>query len=209
MCTAIVFAACGAASYLLGAVPFGYIIARTRGVDIRRVGSHNIGATNVLRCVGKKWGILAFVCDMLKGFIPAFVLPLLVRNICPDNSVQGLNVACGFLAVIGHNWPVYLHFKGGKGVATSAGALLGIAPAAMCIGLISWIIVLAATRYVSVASMTAAVILSISAWFLYPEPGKLVPIALTVLALLAILRHKGNIERLIKGKENRFRFGKK
>ncbi len=200
-----------AASYLLGAVPFGFLIARARGTDIRTVGSGNIGATNVFRTLGKTWGILTFACDCLKGFVPAFVFPLLAR--CTGNECgPTLPVLCGCLAVVGHNWPVYLRFKGGKGVATSAGALLGIAPLAVAVGLVAWVVLLLTTRYVSVASITAAVVIAGAAWVqraVTSAPGILAPSALTGLAVLAVWRHKGNIKRLLNGTENRVNFGKR
>ena len=206
--TMVAFAA---ASYLLGALPFGFLIARMRGVDIRTVGSGNIGATNVFRTLGKTWGILTFLCDCLKGFLPAFVFPHLARRAGIECGAA-LPVLYGCLAVIGHNWPVFLRFRGGKGMATSAGALLGIAPAAMAVGLVAWIGVLAATRYVSIASMAAAAATAAASWALHSfssTPGILVPCALTGLAVLAVWRHKGNIGRLIKGTENRFAFRRK
>ena len=198
---------CGLAAYLIGAVPFGLLIARARGVDIRQVGSGNIGATNVFRCVGKSWGILTFVCDLLKGFLPSFGLPLAARLAGMDTGA-GLAVTCGCLAVVGHNWPVYAGFKGGKGVATSAGALLGIAPAAMGIGVAVWILVFLIGRYVSLASLSAAGVLAVSSWFIYRAHGLLLPSALTVLAMLIIWRHQANIRRLLKGEEHRFLFRK-
>jgi len=201
------FLPAGAASYLLGSIPFGYLLARTKGIDIRRVGSGNIGATNVFRCAGKSLGLLTFSLDVLKGFVPAFCFPPFISGMYALPPGQGLPVLCACLAVVGHNWPVYLHFKGGKGVATSAGALLGIAPTATGIGLMAWALLFLLTRYVSVASMLTAVIIAGLAWALYFEQGILLPIALTALAALAIWRHKSNIQRLLKGTENRFQFG--
>ena len=213
--TFLLFSAAGLISYLLGAVPFGFLIARARGVDIRTVGSGNIGATNVFRCLGKKWGILTFVCDVLKGFIPAFVLPVLFAPPDAGDASALMPVICGFLAVAGHNWPVYLRFKGGKGVATTAGALLGIAPVPLALGIVCWIIVFTATRYVSVGSLAAALVIPASAWCLafqhrFPalNHGPVVPAMLTVLGALVILRHRTNIRRLLNGTENRFEFGK-
>lgn len=199
------FAACGLASYLLGAVPFGFLVARARGVDIRRVGSGNIGATNVARCVGKAWGALVLLADAGKGYTAAGVLPALAARIVPDATGTGaLSLVCAALAVIGHNWPVYLGFRGGKGVATSAGALLALAPRAMLTGLAAWIVLLLSTGYVSVASMGTAVVVCAAAWILYARGGLLLPAALTLLAALAIWRHGGNIRRLVNGTENRF-----
>jgi glycerol-3-phosphate acyltransferase PlsY len=198
-------------SYLLGAIPFGLVVARAKGVDIRKVGSCNIGATNVFRSVGKGLGIFTFICDMLKGFVAAFIFPLVATSAFafPDEQKFPLALVCGCAAIAGHNWPVYLRFKGGKGVATSAGVLLGIAPACVGIGIGVWIVVFVISRYVSVGSIVAAAAVAVSSWWLYLKDGKLRPVALTVLAALAIWRHKGNIRRLINGTENRFEFRKK
>ena len=157
------------ASYLLGAVPFGLIVARARGVDIRKVGSGNIGATNVFRSVGKPWGILVYALDMLKGWAPAALFPGLVANIAGAAPLH-LDLACGLAAVAGHNWPVYLRFKGGKGVATTSGVLLGVSPTCMGLGLLTWIVVFVTSRYVSVASMVAAIVVAACACPCMPCP---------------------------------------
>ncbi|MBU4200053.1 MAG: glycerol-3-phosphate 1-O-acyltransferase PlsY [Verrucomicrobia bacterium] len=198
----------GILSYLLGAIPCGYLIARTRGIDIRTVGSGNIGATNVFRSVGKSWGVLTFLCDALKGFIPVGLFPILSERFFDCDGGSALAVVCACLAIAGHNWPVYLGFKGGKGIATSLGALIGIAPAAAGLGALCWIILFLATRYVSVASIFAALIVGIASWFLYLPAGLLIPLALSLLCVLAIWRHKGNIQRLWNGIEHRFKFFK-
>lgn len=186
-------------AYLLGAVPFGLLIAAMRGIDIRKVGSGNIGATNVMRSVGKPWGIATFAADALKGFIPAFVFPRFAHA-DPDLA----SVVFGFAAILGHNFPVYLKFKGGKGVATSAGALLGIAPLAVAAGVVVWPLVFFTTRYVSVASIVTAAAVPVAGWFIYKHQGLLLPIALTLLGILVIWRHKSNIQRLMNGTESRF-----
>jgi glycerol-3-phosphate acyltransferase PlsY len=201
----------GLASYLLGAVPNGYLVARARGVDIRTVGSRNIGATNVFRCVGKGWGILTFILDVLKGFVPAFFFPLILTNagVAPEGSLEALpGLAFMILAIVGHNWPVYLGFKGGKGVATSAGGLLGVAPAAVGVGLVVWILFFVTARYVSVSSIASALAVAAAGWWLYRDSGWLLPAVLTVLGLLVVLRHKGNIARLRAGTENRITLGR-
>lgn len=200
---------CGVASYLLGAVPFGYLMARLNGIDIRQVGSGNIGATNVARALGKGWGLLTFSCDVLKGFGAVLLFPGIAEGLLALEKGVALRLLCACLAVAGHNWPVYLRFKGGKGVATSAGALLAIAWEAATIGIMSWTAVFLLTRYVSVASMFAAVVIAIAAWLLYAGDSTLLPSVLTLLAALAILRHKSNIRRLIRGEENRFELKKK
>ena len=208
MTTVIICSVCGVLAYLLGAIPFGLLIARANGVDIRAVGSGNIGATNVFRAMGKGWGILAFSCDALKGFISASVFPLLAKTLRAFDGGAVLPLVCACLAIAGHNWPVYLRFKGGKGVATSAGALIGLAPMAAGAGLLTWALVFVATRYVSVASIAAAITAAGAAWFLffYAQTGILLPVVLTALCGLVIGRHKSNIQRLIHGSENRFEF---
>jgi len=193
-----------ALAYFSGAIPFGLLIARARGVDIRKVGSGNIGATNVFRMVGKPWGIATFVCDALKGFIPAYLFPILIMKAGISNPLPSLGILCGFAAILGHNFPVFLYFKGGKGIATSAGVLLGVAPVAVAIGLITWVALFLGTRYVSVASIGAAAAVPVSAWVLYGSSDKVMPILLTILGMLAIWRHRSNIKRLVKGTEHRF-----
>ena len=186
------------AAYLLGAIPNGLLIAKARGIDLRRTGSGNIGATNVFRCVGKGWGVLAFVLDALKGFVPAFCFPQLVAG-APD----WLGLACGGAAVAGHNWPVWLGFKGGKGVATSAGMLLGIAPAAVGIGFGVFAVTVAATRFVSLGSILAAVAVPAAYLALNGTGNKLLAGVLVGLGLLVIVKHRANIRRLLQGAEPR------
>lgn len=186
-------------AYLFGAVPFGLLVAKSRGVNIREKGSGNIGATNVFRVVGKGWGTFTFVLDALKGFIPAFFFPMI-------GQLEGdYGVLFGLTAILGHSFPVYLKFKGGKGVATSAGMLLGVAPAAVGVGFLVWITCLLLSRIVSLASILAAAAVGISVWFL--KDSVIICIALSVLAVLVIWLHRANIKRLMNGTENRF--GKK
>lgn len=198
----------GFIAYLLGAIPTGYLLARIKGVDIRKVGSGNIGATNVYRCIGKSWGILTFVLDFLKGYLPAVIFPILYQRWGVEISGAHLSLLCGCLAVIGHNWPVYLRFRGGKGMATGAGALLGFAPLAMLIGVICWLVFFLATRYVSLASILAAVLIVACSWWFY-RGQILIPIALSVMGVIVIWRHKTNLQRLLAGTEYRFEFKKK
>ena len=197
-----------AAAYLLGAVPFGLLLCRLKGVDIRTVGSGNIGATNVFRSVSKPLGIATFACDFLKGFVPAYVFPILGKMVTGTCQGSEIGILCGVASIVGHNWPVYLKFKGGKGIATSAGVLLGVAPAAVGIGLIIWIVLFVTSRYVSVASIGAAIVVPVVSWTMYSRKGLMLPIVLTILGLLAVWRHKSNIERLIGGIEHRFSFKK-
>jgi glycerol-3-phosphate acyltransferase PlsY len=195
------------AAYLLGSIPFGFLIARARGVDIRKVGSGNIGATNVFRCVSKPLGIVTFVLDLAKGLTGCTLLPALV---CQEAAPLPLRVCCGFLTVAGHNWPVFLGFKGGKGIATSAGLLLGLAPAACGVALGVWVVAFLTARYVSLASIAAALTLGVVAWlpFCRAGDGWWFPVILDLLAALAIWRHRANIQRLRAGTESRFAFKK-
>jgi len=211
----VLFALAVIGSYLLGAVPFGFLIAKKRGFNIYEHGSGNIGATNVFRVVGKTWGILTSILDILKGFIPAMVIPMVLAVFGMKEYYVPLQLSCAFAAIIGHCWPIYLKFKGGKGVATSAGAMIGLAPLPALVAFIVWIIVMLIFRFVSLASIMAAIVLAVATWVAFfmdiMRPGTrfdiYIPIVLNLLCLLIILRHKKNIERLIKGTENRF--GKK
>ena len=193
-------------AYLLGAIPIGLLLCRLKGIDIRTVGSGNIGATNVFRSVSKPLGILTFVGDALKGFVPAYFFPILGKCLLGCSQGQEIGILCGVAAIAGHNWPVYLKFKGGKGISTSAGVLLGIAPAAVGIGFASWIVLFLTSRFVSVASIGAAIVVPVVSWSLYSDRGRLLPIVLTILGAIAVWRHKSNIQRLIDGAEHRFSF---
>lgn len=198
-------------AYCIGAIPFGLLIGKMRGIDVRTMGSKNIGATNVFRCVGAKFGILAFLLDMLKGFVGAW-LPKALNAWLAFLPVDGtgvllLSVLCGTAAMFGHIFPIYLGFKGGKGVSTALGLLFGVTPLAGALGLLGWIIVFLLSRYVSVASSVAACIVGGVMWTpLYAEKPLWFSILISVLAVLAILKHHQNFVRLINGTENRFAF---
>ena len=186
-------------AYLFGAVPFGLLVARARGVEIRAHGSGNIGATNVFRVIGKGWGIFTFALDALKGFLPAFLFPKL------GGLEADWGVLFGLAAILGHSFPIYLKFKGGKGVATSAGVLLGVAPLAVGIGFLAWLLCLVVSRYVSLSSIVAAIVVAASVWAI--DKGLVINLALTALAALVVWLHRANIGRLLNGTESRF--GKK
>ena len=186
------------AAYLLGSVPNGLLIARLKGIDLQQAGSGNIGATNVFRCVGKGWGILAFALDAVKGFVPAFVFPRLVAG-APD----WLGLACGVAAVAGHNWPVWLRFKGSKGVSTSAGMLLGIAPCAVGVGFLVFAVTVALTRFVSLGSILAAVAVPAAYISMTGGANRLLAGTLVVMGLLVVVKHRANIRQLLAGTEPR------
>ena len=186
-----------ALAYLLGSIPFGLLISKAKGQDIRTMGSCNIGATNVLRCLGKPLGITCFVLDVLKGYLPAAIFPI-IGTIDP-----AFGILFGTAAILGHNFPIFLKFKGGKGVATSAGVLLGVAPLAVVIGLLTWVIVFYSSGYVSLGSIVAAIFVILTSWT--AGYGTVTAVALTLLGILTIYRHRTNIQRLMNGTESRFR----
>jgi glycerol-3-phosphate acyltransferase PlsY len=202
----------GVLAYVLGSVPFGFLIAKARGQDILTLGSGNIGATNVFRSVSKPLGILTFALDFLKGFCGVQLVPALASRLTGVGYGESmyLPVFCGALTVVGHNWTCFLGFKGGKGVATSAGLLLGLSPAGVGIAFAAWLVTFLSTRYVSVASIAAALVLAAAVWPLHLQAqGLWFPAVLTLLALLAVWKHRSNIARLRAGTEARFDFGKK
>jgi acyl phosphate:glycerol-3-phosphate acyltransferase len=210
----ILYLLSGITAYLLGSIPFGFLIAKTKGIDIRTVGSGNIGATNVFRSISKKLGVVTFALDFLKGCCGAKLLPLLVYQFAPDLltglSRDALPVFCGAMTIVGHNWTCFLGFKGGKGIATSAGMLLGLSPLGVSIALTVWFLVFVTSRYVSVASICAALTMGVIVWPLHLKThGIWFPAVLTALALLAIWKHRSNIARLRAGTESRFEFRKK
>ena len=192
--------------YLLGSIPTGYLVAKAHGLDIRKLGSGNIGATNVFRSVGKMLGVFVFVVDALKGYVACAWVGALVIKLWPATSLdsvqQSLPIIAGVAAILGHNYTCWLGFKGGKGIATSAGVLLSLFPKALLVVLGIWLVVFALGRYVSLASIVAAFWLPILVWvFGYNQHCVLIAI---VLSAMAIYRHKSNIKRLIAGTENRF-----
>jgi glycerol-3-phosphate acyltransferase PlsY len=200
------------AAYLLGSIPFGLLIARAHGIDLRKIGSGNIGATNVSRALGKKWAYVCFVLDALKGLVPMLLAAgfgLVEENASVGQLALWLGVGCA--AILGHVFPVYLGFRGGKGVATSMGVVLGLWPYYTLSGLIVlgiWAIAMWIWRYVSLASLLAAVLFPVILTVLIcliPEWrfGNLWPlyIAATGIPLLVIARHAENIKRLLEGSE--------
>ena len=200
-------------AYLFGAVPFGYFVARWAGkIDIRTKGSGNIGAANVGRALGRKWGMLVMALDAVKGFAPTFGALMLHDGRYGWTDVNPLLpvVLVGLAAIIGHNWPVYLRFRGGKGVATSCGVLLAVFPVAVFVGLGTWILMVLLLRYASVGSMLAGIAVFVAAFLLQKDPtgdGKYLTIFAGVAAGLSLMRHHSNIRRLLKGTENKI--GKK
>ena len=195
------------AAYLLGSIPTGYLVAKAKGVDIRSVGSGNIGATNVFRILGKKAGIFVLLVDALKGFLACWLLVNLIQHFfgAESGAKEVFRIIAGVAAILGHNYTCFLKFKGGKGIATSAGVLVALVPWALLIVLGVWILVFAVSRYVSLASIAAAICLPFAVWLLHSS--SLMLFIAVILALLAIYKHKANIQRLWNGTENRI--GKK
>lgn len=179
-------------AYLLGSVPTGYILGSLAGVDVRKAGSGNVGATNVARVVGKRHGIFTLAADMAKGFVPVII----ALNLGLTPTATAL---VGIAAFVGHLYPVFLRFQGGKGVATALGVFLGLAPWATLILMAIFVLVLLATRVVSLSSMVAAGCAPIVFWLFFHSPI-LTGMSLFI-ALMIVLRHRGNIQRLRSGTE--------
>ena len=224
---------CPLLAFLLGSIPFGLIIAKSKGINIRDHGSGNIGATNVLRVIGKKYGISCLLLDALKGFIPVMLAVNLIQISGKNTGLlhvggldsfalvlpaaeqfkgQLVHVLTALAAVLGHNYSPWVGFKGGKGIATSAGVLLALMPAGIVLLAVVWLVVFALSRYVSLASIVAAAALPLitiyGSWFhgriadgTWNKPLFCFTL---VIAVLAIWKHQTNIQRLIAGTEHRF-----
>jgi glycerol-3-phosphate acyltransferase PlsY len=201
-------------AYLLGSIPTGYLVARAKGIDIRTVGSGNIGATNAFRVLGKPAGIFVLLADALKGFAACTLLTNLILHafdvpVSPFKAAMTERVIAGIVAVLGHNFTCWLRFKGGKGIATTAGVYFAVAPISVGIALGLWILVFVATRYVSLASIVAAIALPTAVWINHYHSSVALGIATTAIGAMAVWKHKANIARLKAGTENRIEFGKK
>ena len=190
-------------SYLLGAVPFGWVMARLiRGVDLRTVGSGNIGATNAMRVLGRPLGVLAFLLDFGKGWVPAALFATWFAR-GGGESRATLAVLCGAAAVCGHVWPVYLRFRGGKAVATGCGAIAAIDPVVFLAGGLAWLATLVFSRYVSLASIAMGLAFPLCAWARLSagRGGAALVAGTAVLTLLILWRHRANLERILSGTE--------
>ena len=195
--------------YLFGSFPSGYLAGRIAGVDIRSSGSGNIGATNAVRVLGKRWGIAVFIFDAFKGFAAVRLSWFIgIQILAAPAAAEYLSVIAAVMCIIGHAFPVWLKFKGGKGVATSAGGIFGLMPLVAITILAVWIVVFKTTRYVSVASMTAAVSLPIAVALLRQfkiiSGGTVIFIFSMTMAFLVLWRHRSNFSRLLQGTEPRF-----
>jgi glycerol-3-phosphate acyltransferase PlsY len=195
--------------YLIGSIPFGLIFGKINKIDIREHGSGNIGATNVLRTLGKRWGFTCFACDLLKGLLPVLGAKYLTVHYIPD-ALEYTPAIAIVSTVLGHVYSIFLKFKGGKGIATSAGAIIAIAPYSLLVCLIIWIIIFKSSGYVSLASIIAAIAIPFFS-FLENSLKLHAPISnfsigiLFAIAVLVTLKHKSNIKRLMKGTESSFK----
>ena len=197
------------ASYLVGGIPFGLLTVKlVKGIDIREVGSGNIGATNVGRVLGKVGFVAVFLLDFLKGFGPVTAAAWYARRSgCTSAGPSAWVIGCGLAAILGHVFPVYLKFRGGKAVATSTGVFTALAPWATLIGFVAFLAMFGLFRYVSLASMTAALAVVVGVFVTTEQPlgqGRALTVMTVIIAALIILRHKENIRRLLKGGENPF-----
>ena len=188
-------------SYLAGSIPSAYIAGRLRGIDLRKHGSGNLGATNVVRVLGAKTGAVVFIADLLKGFLPVYFLPMYTETLRPELWA----LVYGIAAILGHVKPIFLLWKGGgKGVATASGVFLALAPIPMLVAEVVWIATFYFTRYVSLASLLGAAVLPIAILAWYGNPQSLVFIASVIIAAFVFWTHRANIGRLRRGQEHRF-----
>ena len=195
-------------AYLIGSIPTAYIFGRLlKGIDIRQYGSGNVGATNVFRVIGRLPGIAVLFIDMLKGFACATYVADLFMYISPVARPQLYSVFFGLAAILGHNWPLFLRFKGGKGVATSAGVVIGLIPKIFLLGFLVWCIIFSATGFISLASIVASVSIPLFT-LVFGEPTEIV-IFSSILCLVIVYKHRPNIKRLQKGEEKRISLFKK
>ena len=201
-------------AYLLGAVPFGLIVGKSKGVDPRTAGSGNIGATNVGRLLGKRFFFLVFLLDLLKGMLPMLAAKWVLRDAPQEPKTFALWLVVGFAAIVGHMFSVFIGFKGGKGVATSSGVVLGLFPYFTVPGLVClllWAATFKLTRYVSLASILAAVAFPVAyvligvarGWAVARDQWPLLAFAVLIAAMI-VWKHRSNIARLRAGTENRF-----
>ncbi len=199
----VAFIAMAAVAYLVGSIPTGFLVARTQGIDIRKAGSGNIGATNVLRNLGVAPGLLVLVIDGFKGFAAcAWLADAILHWVAPPQTDPlAMRIVAGFGAIAGHNYTCWLGFRGGKGIATSAGVLAVLVPWSLLAIALVWVVVLGLSRYVSLASIAASASLPLATWV--SGRGLALCLATAGMAVLAIYKHHENIRRLWHGTEHR------
>lgn len=196
-------------SYLLGAIPFGYIVTKSwKKVDVRQHGSGNIGFTNTLRVAGKIPGLIVLLCDIGKGLLPVLIFSQLPETV-ELGGFMTVPALCGLAAIVGHDWPLYLKFKGGKGISTTIGVFLALDWRVTLVGLVIWLIAVIVTRYVSLGSILFVASLPVTTVVfelilkVEVEAWVAISISSAIAAVIAIYRHKGNINRLLGGKERK------
>jgi len=210
---------CCLIAYLIGAIPFSWLFVRVLdGIDLRTVGSGNLGSTNATRVLGTRWGLVIQALDIVKGWLPvaalltvanavAFIYDLGVGFVPIPNtlpiSAENAALVAGMAAVLGHMFPVYMRFRGGKGVNTTLGVFFALAPKATLVALVAGLAVMAATRYVSLGSIIGSIVLLLAVCFFYHEQTALI-IVTAAIALLIVFMHRSNIRRLLAGTERRF-----
>ena len=199
-------------SYFLGSIPTAYLFGRAKGIDIREHGSGNIGATNALRVLGKGAGITVLFLDILKGVIAVIILGDLAVNSLPEFSPEIVRILIAISCICGHNWTVFLSFKGGKGIATTLGVLIGLAAKVPGLGLIlvflilTWFIIFLISRIVSLSSIIATLVFPVLT-IIFGQ-SRVIITASVILCVFSLLRHKSNLVRILQGKEPRLSFKK-
>ena len=182
------------AAYLMGSIPFAQLLSKRRGIDLRRVGSGNVGASNVLRTLGVRPAVLAMMLDAVKGTVAVLIAQRLTNGVAAP-------VAAGLASMIGHVYPVWLRFRGGKGVATAAGAFAVLTPVAAVVAVGAFLLTVAVTRFISVGSMVAA--LTLAAWAIASDAPRIVEVGAAIGAVLVLIGHRTNLLRLVAGTERR------
>lgn len=195
-------------AYLIGSIPFGVVIGKIRGIDIRNHGSHNIGATNALRTLGTKWGIVVFLLDFIKGGLFVFLTKYVIDYQSDFFTITIHPLVYGTASTLGHLFPIYLKFKGGKGVSSVAGAMTAYFWPFTVIAIIGFIIVVAITRYVSLGSTAAGILLFIC-YLIFARCDFYLLAFLLICVTIALIKHIPNYKRIIKGEENKLSFKKK
>ena len=192
-------------AYLIGSIPTAYLAGKCCGIDIRQHGSGNVGATNVFRVLGKRWGTFVLAIDITKGFTVVFAMAPQWHNAGSELPTTILQLTAGLSAIAGHTWPIWLKFRGGKGVATSCGVFLAIYPKAVLLALLVWIICARVSRYVSLSSLLAALVFPAALFFFYRlEPNFKVGLGISLALLCFIVyTHRANIKRLLGGTEHK------
>jgi len=195
-------------AYIVGSIPTAYIFGRVlKGIDIREYGSGNVGATNVFRVIGKAPGMIVLIIDIIKGLVCATYLASGFLYLAPVTRPEVYRILIGLSAIAGHSWTVFLKFKGGKGVAISAGVVIGLIPKIFWLGFLVWLITFFITGFVSLSSIIAAIALPIFT-LAFGQPAEIV-VFMCVLCLIIVYKHKANIRRLARGEEKRIAFFKK